>query len=655
MVEILIATAVVADVLKILYWLILAGVPVATVVLGLVYVRAIQSGVSDIITTVHGLSERLLRKAKPSGRTIENVKLLNDVVFGSTDDGDYTPADYREDDLEGDGDPGQESNLPLIDWVLAAIRNATTHYGDTCNAIYQEDWVLDPSKFYQKDQLFSPFLKHRFSIRPIVTILGMGVFASAILFFLQPFIEATATVGQAYFGIFPLLVSFLLAILVWGTQISQVRDIDLALGDFQQTLLQILPVFEPLTGDNMVVNSLKAHEKNFQNSMEMISRKLEHFMDEEFRDSLNRTISESMRQNVYPTMEKFVDLTRETNQMIDRRQTDAMKALVDLFSGQLTETLTESLQPFMTQIAHHDEVSGHLTENLQGANENLNAFIQTTRVNIEEIKTQTQETLSKFTEDTAITLQGYQENMLQTTEINQGQIKDFTAGMQATIDEFVHKTNDTLTLFVTHSEETVADQVDKTTVTINDLSTVTNNILDRFAETNRDIAASRKDLNADVTELKNNFALLADVSRTITAAYTGEKTQLREVMLTLDKTMTDSTDQIRQMISRVEKTLIKVGELQDQVKSMGDTTKLSMEEASNSFNKSTGQLVKASQDFSVKGTEILADTAHSLDNITADVLERLAFSATTLREAVDELSNAFNSARFHGNQGEGKR
>lgn len=654
MVEVLIATAVVADVLKILFWLILAGVPVATVVLGLVYVRAIQSGVSDIVTTVQGLSGRLLKMAKSSGRTLENIKLLHDVVYRNADDEAYDLADYDA-DAYGGVEIGKEANLPLVDWVLEAIQNATTRFGDTCNAIYQDDWVLDPSKFYQKNQLFAHFLKKRFSIRPIVIILGMGVFASALLFFLQPFMEATSTVGQAYFGIFPLLVSLLLAILVWGTQTSQIRDIDLALGDFHQALLQILPVFEPLTGDKILVDSLQNHEASFQKSMELISRQLENFMDEKFRDGLNQTISESMRKNVYPTMEKFVDLSRETNQMIDRRQTDAMKALVDLFSGQLTETLTDSLQPFMAQIAHHDEVSGRLTENLQGANENLNTFIQTTRVNIEEIKTQTQETLSKFTEDAAATLQSYHENMTETTALNQEQIKAFTAGMQATIDEFVQKTNDTLTMFVTHSEETVADQVDKNTATINDLSTVTNNILDRFAETNRDIASSRKDLNADVAELKNNFALLADVSRTITAAYTGEKTQLREVMLTLDKTMADSTEQIRQVITRVEKTLIEVGKLQDQIQSMGDTTKLSMEEASNSFNKSTGQLVKASQDFSVKGTEILADTAHSLDNITADVLERLAFSATTLREAVDELSNAFNSARFHGNQGEGKR
>ncbi len=150
-------------------------------------------------------------------------------------------------------------------------------------------------------------------------------------------------------------------------------------------------------------------------------------------------------------------------------------------------------------------------------------------------------------------------------------------------------------------------------------------------------------VSQDMSDIREHLGVLADVIEKISAIYIGEERGLRSEIANLDQSLTNSCSVITDGISAASKTIEHAmsirNEQQEQLHQVLDEFK----NINETLQKTESDLRKAQFNFSQQSEDYVKDKLGDFEQSLAEVVERLIYTASAIRDAVDTLPIALRA------------
>ena len=161
---------------------------------------------------------------------------------------------------------------------------------------------------------------------------------------------------------------------------------------------------------------------------------------------------------------------------------------------------------------------------------------------------------------------------------------------------------------------------------------------------NRDLSESLKlmtvaknDLANEMSEISSNLEVISRTTEKMAALYAGEEARLSERIHTLSTAMDHALETISDSISSSAKSLELASSIRSDQETQNNELIERLTQMTNEMGEISRSLLRSSQNFTKESSSYVNQTLKNFDAGLAEVVERLIFTASAIRDAVDAL------------------
>ncbi|MDO5734238.1 MAG: hypothetical protein Q4P08_03815 [Eubacteriales bacterium] len=166
-----------------------------------------------------------------------------------------------------------------------------------------------------------------------------------------------------------------------------------------------------------------------------------------------------------------------------------------------------------------------------------------------------------------------------------------------------------------------------------------------LTESLRLMTVAKNDLANEMNEISANLEIISRTTEKMAAIYAGEEARLADRIKQLSSSMNSAFNTLVQALESSGKSLELAATVRSDQEGQNQALVASLEAVSNELNVVAESLSHSSQNFTRESGEYVNQTLQSFDSGLAEVVERLIFTASAIRDAVDALPVALRPNR----------
>lgn len=156
---------------------------------------------------------------------------------------------------------------------------------------------------------------------------------------------------------------------------------------------------------------------------------------------------------------------------------------------------------------------------------------------------------------------------------------------------------------------------------------------------------AKNDLANEMLELSDNIRVVSESSKAMSKTYAGEEYGLSEKIKQLAISMESSTTVLSQNLQGSSEILQLIHEMQDEQGRQNDDLHERLSNLISELKEISETLRLSSKNFTQESASYVNQTLKSFDQGLAEVVERLIFTASAIRDAVDALPVALRPGK----------
>ena len=300
--------------LQIIHWIISGFIPLALMILAIIYIIANKVALAKIRPYIQDISRKT---ALLNGFGIELMPDLAEIFSHSGH---------------------------------AALKKSYNAMARDSETLYQGRWLPDPALHLNLNQLLSRSLQNSLNYKPAVAIFSSGLLcgvAAALLQIQQP--VDPASVAAALIWIPPVLaLAAGLRLFIQARSSTQHLKADLL-----QMRLEIgrhLPVFSDQAGIALVVDQMMKHDSKMDLTLNEFNQTVERLVESDMAEGIRRSVEQVLLESVAPPIQKSASTLSDLAVELTRRQEQGMHELASQFSAALSEELGRNLIPVSQEL-----------------------------------------------------------------------------------------------------------------------------------------------------------------------------------------------------------------------------------------------------------------------------------------------------------------
>ncbi len=494
------------------------------------------------------------------------------------------------DDLEG----RTLEHLPAISAYFQRSRSKAFYQGfmrmeQACQELYQGRWLPDPVKWLRQDLLLTQVQQNSLSFRPAAGLLATAILGSLVSLLVQNQIPPpTAGLGLALI-LLPLLVGLAGALLVAANAQQAARTIQSRLGSLYFSLESHLPIFNDQAGMALLIDTFIVYDRQMKSTLQNFTATASRLAESDMADGIRRSVEQVLLESVAPSIQQATTTLNSLAGELTNRQERGMQDLAVRFATALSEDLASHLQPVNKEIAQ----MGALMVDVKNYIEYAMRALETVRQQSEGLLGDTRQTI------------------LQMAEARTAMSEDFSR-----VDE-----------------------------QITSLTASTSQLANLYQGNEQNLAQNLEQLGHQLDQYSQRLGSLVHES---IEAMQGARQIAAGQQDSAEKHLASMQDQINHLHSQLG---TDIQSLLDQVKKETEAVAAHSSSIGQQLGALNSTLNHSMDEFTQASAQYVHRTLTSFDTGLAELADRLAHTATEIRDAVDALPAALRQgpgARFDG-------
>lgn len=489
-------------------------------------------------------------------------------------------------------------NLPAVSGIFTQcrddrIRRAFSVLEQDCKDLYKGQWLPDPGRGMSPEHIFRSSQVSGLSLRPSARILSIGALTSLASLLIQSQIPPPSQSLSLGLILLPLVIGLVGAMLTAPSAIETRKLVNNWLISLQNCLENRLPVYNDQAGVALLVDKFTEYDRQMNTSLQDFNKTAARLADSDMAEGIRRSVEQVLLGSVAPSIQQATSTLGSLANELTKRQETGMQDLAIRFATALSSDLANHLQPINKEI----EQMGQLMNDVKNYIEYAMRALETTR-----------EQSASLLADSAGALQQMANARIELTA-------DF-----ARVDEQVK--------ILADSTSSIAGQyVDKENNIVQSIE-LFGQTLDQYGQHLSNI------VNTAITSMQNARQVAADQQDSAGIYIGAMQEQVRGLSGQLSADIQNLLSQVRQETSLIAEHSGTIGQ---QLSVLNNSLEHSL------------------VDFTQASSQYVNQTLSSFDSGLAELVERMARTASEIRDAVDALPMAMRqgqgqgqSARFDG-------
>ncbi len=217
--------------------------------------------------------------------------------------------------------------------------------------LYQQRWLPDPAREFRLDQLFSGLRRSSLSYQPAISLFSSGLFAALIALLLRVLLPVEQADLAAFLPWPPLIVGLATAALLAG----QVRTTAaLIRGELHKLCLSLsrhVPVFSEQSGLALLIDTFHAHDQRLEQILARFTETTDKLANAELVAGFRQSVELVLGETVNPLLRQSTETLHQLATGITERQDQGMAELADKFSRTMTTEITTQMAPAHAEIS----------------------------------------------------------------------------------------------------------------------------------------------------------------------------------------------------------------------------------------------------------------------------------------------------------------
>lgn len=291
----------------------------------------------------------------------------------------------------------QIENLPLISSVFETtsplISSSFKELIQGSADYFHKRWIPNPIEYINSsniiNKLWNKLLKKNSYILPLI----IGLFISFGSFFGGAIIIKDSIL-LLWIAAIPFTLTILSTLIM--TFVSSNNDLKLqdSIDSINKALRLKLPVFSENAGVSLLVTQFIEYDRNMSKAVETLTEKIEKFTDDELVNAISSSIQDTLREDVFPSIERTNEAILSLANDIAAREDEGMKSLALNFASSVTSELAYHLKPIATQVENLAHTISDSKNYIDVISSNINIY----KKNAEELHSLTTQTIKDYEE-----------------------------------------------------------------------------------------------------------------------------------------------------------------------------------------------------------------------------------------------------------------
>lgn len=276
----------------------------------------------------------------------------------------------------------------------AAVGQAFYRMKQESEELYQGRWLPDPAYHLRPDNLFSAARVNSLSLRPAANILAIGILGALASLLVQNQVPAAS--GQLGIGLIllPGLTGLAGAIMVAASSHKASRNIGQLLQDLHHSIESRLPTFNSQAGLALLIDKFMEYDHRMNVSLQDFSDTAKRLADSEMADGIRHSVEQVMLGSVAPSIQQATTVLGNLAGELTNRQERGMQDLAVKFANALSSDLANHLQPINKEI----DLMGSLMTDVKNYIEIAMRALETTRQQSEGLLDDSRQALQQMAE-----------------------------------------------------------------------------------------------------------------------------------------------------------------------------------------------------------------------------------------------------------------
>ncbi|MDO5738167.1 MAG: hypothetical protein Q4P65_02825 [Eubacteriales bacterium] len=148
---------------------------------------------------------------------------------------------------------------------------------------------------------------------------------------------------------------------------------------------------------------------------------------------------------------------------------------------------------------------------------------------------------------------------------------------------------------------------------------------------------AKSDLANEISEISSNLEVISETTQKMAAIYAGEEARLSQRIMELSDSLQAAFDKLTDALSASGESLELAGQIRTEQEDQNRRLVARLQELNEEITGLSNSLAHSSQNFTHESASYVNQTLEKFDNGLAEVVERLIFTASAIRDAVEAL------------------
>jgi ABC-type transporter Mla subunit MlaD len=231
------------------------------------------------------------------------------------------------------------------------ILRCFNHMEEDCKLLYQGRWMPDPRTALPRSAWLSPAQRSAVSYKPAARILSIGVLATLISLLIQAPLPVTTSGLGIVLALLPVLTAVAAALPIVAATWQSEQIIKSRLDALYLALNRHLPVFNDQTGIATLVDAYLDYDNQMQHRLQQFTEITGRLAESDMADGVRRSVEQVLTESVAPSLQQSTTALGKLAGELTERQEQGMQTLAEQFAEALSAQLAAHMHPINREIA----------------------------------------------------------------------------------------------------------------------------------------------------------------------------------------------------------------------------------------------------------------------------------------------------------------
>jgi ABC-type transporter Mla subunit MlaD len=231
------------------------------------------------------------------------------------------------------------------------ILRCFNHMEEDCKLLYQGRWMPDPRTALPLSVWLSPAQRSAVSYKPAARILSIGVLATLISLLIQAPLPVTTSGLGIVLALLPVLTAVAAALPIVAATWQSEQIIKSRLDALYLALNRHLPVFNDQTGIATLVDAYLDYDNQMQQRLQQFTEITGRLAESDMADGVRRSVEQVLTESVAPSLQQSTTALGKLAGELTERQEQGMQTLAGQFAEALSAQLAAHMHPINREIA----------------------------------------------------------------------------------------------------------------------------------------------------------------------------------------------------------------------------------------------------------------------------------------------------------------